>query len=127
MRGGDVALIAARDGVLQAWWDAADFDALTAALETTPERRDLPPLAEGARRLWWARLARDEAEAVVRARGALAALRTAGAAWWMAHAIAILDDAGDATREERAERRAIHLRLLGMPPGLPAARATGLG
>jgi len=37
------------------------------------------------------------------------------AAWWIAQAIGILDDAGEATRDEREERRVIRLRLLGDP------------
>lgn len=111
----DAGFVAARDAVLRAWWDDGRFDALGAAVDAMPDDPAGAPLATAARRLWQARMGADEAEIVGRAREALGLARRWDAAWWIEQAIAILDDVGDATRDEREERRLIRLRLLGDP------------
>ena len=112
---GDIAAI---DTLLFALIDADRFDEVEAAIAArTDATRDEPPtLATGAALVWSARFGQDEAEIVVLARDALAALRHHGAAWWMEQAIGILDDAGAATPDEREERRGLRIRLLGDPP-----------
>ena len=52
---------------------------------------------------------------MAQAREALVLLRRWDAAWWIEQAIGVLDDAGDATPDERDERRRIRVRLLGEP------------
>jgi hypothetical protein len=114
----DPSFIAARDAVLAAWWEDGRFDEVIAALDATPAAAQAPgPLTRGAQLLWRARLGGDETEIVGQAREALALLRRWDAAWWIEQAIGVLDDAGDATPTERDERRAIRIRLLGMPSG----------
>jgi hypothetical protein len=108
----DVAYVAARDAILRAWWDDGRFDDLVVAVGSMPDDPDDVPLAT-ARRLWLARMGADETEIIGRARETLELARRWGAAWWIEQAIAILDDAGDATRDEREERRLIRIRLLG--------------
>jgi hypothetical protein len=108
----DVAYVAARDAILRAWWDDGRFDDLVVAVASMPDDPDDVPLAT-ARRLWLARMGADETEIIGRARETLELARRWGAAWWIEQAIAILDDAGDATRDEREERRLIRIRLLG--------------
>jgi hypothetical protein len=110
----DAAFVAARDAVLRAWWDDGRFDDLADALAMMPDEAG-SPLGTGARLLWLARMGADEASIVGTAREALARLRRSDAAWWIEQAIGILDDAGDATRDEREERRLIRPRLLGDP------------
>lgn len=111
----DPGWVAARDAVLRAWWDAGWFDALLVALDAMPLDAIGAPLATGAALLWRARMGEDEDSVVGRAREALRLVRREGAAWWIEQAIGVLDDAGDATHDERAERRAVRLRLLGDP------------
>jgi hypothetical protein len=111
----DAASVAARDAILRAWWDDGRFDDLSATLAVMPDDPVGAPLAAAARRLWLARMGATETEIIGRAREALGLARRWGAAWWIEQAIAILDDAGDATRDEREERRLIRLRLLGDP------------
>ena len=110
---GDAASVAARDAILRAWWDDGRFDALVEAVTSMPDDPVGAPLAAAARRLWRARMGATETEIIGRAREALELARSWGAAWWIEQAIAILDDAGDATRDEREERRLIRRRLLG--------------
>lgn len=111
----DPTYVAARDAVLRAWWDDGRFDELAAAIAAMPDDPDGAPLAAGARRLWQARMGADETAIMTHAREALELSRRWDAAWWIEQAIAILDDVGDATRDEREERRLIRLRLLGDP------------
>ena len=62
-------------------------------------------------------MGRNESDTVALAQSALERLRRWDAAWWIEQAIAVLDDAGAATPDDRAERRAIRVRLLGTPTG----------
>ncbi len=114
---GDPSFVAGRDGVLQAWWAAGWFDEIAEALAASPEGDAPGPLASGALLLWRARMGRNESDTVALAQSALERLRRWDAAWWIEQAIAVLDDAGAATPDDRAERRAIRVRLLGTPTG----------
>lgn len=111
----DAASVAARDAILRAWWDDGRFDDLAATIAAMPDDPDEAPLAAAARRLWLARMGATETEVIGRAREALQLARRWSAAWWIEQAIAILDDVGDASRDEREERRLVRIRLLGEP------------
>jgi class 3 adenylate cyclase len=112
----DASFLAARDAVLRAWWWAGRFDEVAATLDRIPLDEGSSPMARGTVTLWRARLASDEASAVALAREALEAVRQWGAAWWIAQSIALLDDAGAATLDERRERLEIEGRLMGRAP-----------
>ncbi|MFN8619852.1 MAG: adenylate/guanylate cyclase domain-containing protein [Chloroflexota bacterium] len=112
---GNPSFVAARDAVLQAWWDAGRFDDVIEAVALLPADEVAGPLLVAGAALWRARLGIDESVVVDEARRALELAGRWDAAWWMEQAIAILDDAGAATPDERSLRRSIRVRLLGTP------------
>jgi hypothetical protein len=84
-------------------------DAVRGALEAVASSAppDAGALGKGDRLLWAARLERTASGA----RDALESFRRTAAAWWIAQALELLEELGDATVNERAERASIEARL----------------
>jgi class 3 adenylate cyclase/tetratricopeptide (TPR) repeat protein len=101
--------------VALSWLEDGQLEAVRSALDATGASPALPSMGRGVERLLRARLLAVEGEpgAAAAAREALDAFRSSRAPWWMASAIRLLEESGDASPEELAEAAGIrrHLRL----------------
>lgn len=107
--------------IFDAWLAMGSGSAPRAALDRlarASDTDDAPPLARGTVALVDARVRARAGDggAEAAARRALGHFRSPAAPWWIARAIATLEEIGAATATERRERAEI-LRRLGVPPG----------